>query len=178
MASTLAAAVLAFSATSSSSVLSAMATSRAKISRNCRSLSLNARGSGLSTLNVPITRSCSMRGTVKRAAGAGGAFEVERIFARVFAQVALAGGGDEAGDAVAGRLGAELAIGRLGGHADGEHGLEDSRLRVEQANFDDVEMQHILRAVQDVGSSSSIRSSTDIFATSSGVRSASSMPAW
>ena len=49
---------------SSSSVLSATATSRAKISRNCRSLSLNARGSGLSTLSVPITRSCSMTGTV------------------------------------------------------------------------------------------------------------------
>ena len=61
---TLAAAVLAFSASSNSSVFSAAATSRAKISRNCRSLSEKARGSVLSTLKVPVTRSCSMTGTV------------------------------------------------------------------------------------------------------------------
>ena len=64
MASTLSAAVEAFSACSSSSVFRATATSRVKISRNCRSLSLNARGSGLSTLNVPITSSCNTSGTV------------------------------------------------------------------------------------------------------------------
>ena len=61
---TLAAAVLAFSASNNSSVLSAAATSRAKISRNCKSLSVNARGSVLSTLNVPVTVSCNITGTV------------------------------------------------------------------------------------------------------------------
>ena len=64
MASTLSAAVVTFSAASSSSVFSAAATSRQKISRNCKSLSVNARGSGLSTLKVPITSSCSSKGTV------------------------------------------------------------------------------------------------------------------
>ena len=129
-----------------------MATSRAKISRNCRSLSLNARGSGLSTLSVPVTRSCSMTGTVKRAAGSGGAFEIERIFARVFAQIALAGGGDEARHAVAMHIGTELPLGRFLRHAHGEHRLQHARVRIEHANFDDVVMQHVLRAVQDVRS--------------------------
>ena len=45
-------------------MFSDIATSRQKILRNCRSLSVKACGCGLSTLNVPITSLCSLSGTV------------------------------------------------------------------------------------------------------------------
>ena len=131
---------MAFSAASSSSVLSATATSRVKISRNCKSLSVNARGSGLSTLNVPMTSSCKTSGTVSELLAPLTAFQVQRVGGRVFAQVALAGGGDEAGHAVVLRLGEQVAVGGLGHHAHGQQRFELAGLGVEQANLDDVEV--------------------------------------
>ncbi len=88
----------------------------------------------------------------QRAAGAGRALEIQRILARVFAKVTLAGGRHETSDAVARLLGIQFALCRFGHHADGQHGLERPRRGVEHANFDDVVMQNILRAVQDIGS--------------------------
>jgi hypothetical protein len=53
-----------FSTASSSSVKRAAASSRQKISVNCRSFSLNADGFGLSTLKVPMTRFERLMATV------------------------------------------------------------------------------------------------------------------
>ena len=131
-------------------MFSATATSRLKISRNCRSLSVNARGSGLSTLNVPITSSCSISGTVSELLASFGALQVERVFGRVFAQIALAGGGHEAGHAVVLRLGVEHAAGGLGLHAHRQQRLQPAGLLVQQADLDHVELQQVLGEVQDV----------------------------
>ena len=77
-------------------------------------------------------------------AGPLGPFEVERIDGRVGAQVALAGGGHEAGDAVALLPGEEHAFGRLLQSCPPPGAAPVRRFRAEEANFDDVVMQQVL----------------------------------
>ena len=79
-----------------------------------------------------------------------GAGEIERVFGRVFAEIALAGGRHEAGHAVVLRLGQKLAGGRLRVHAHRQQRFEPARLLVEQADLDHAEMQQIAGEVQDV----------------------------
>ena len=86
----------------------------------------------------------------QRALGPLTPFEVERVLGRVLAQVALAGGGHEAGDAVVLRVGEQVATGGLGNHAHGQQRLELAGASIEQANLDDVEVQQVLGEVQDV----------------------------
>ena len=150
MAWTLAAAVLAFSASSSSSVFER---GGHVAGENLEELQVAlAERPRLGALDVERAGHAIVQHDRHgdRAAGALGAFEIERIFLRVFAEIALAGGGHEAGHAVAGDRRPQLAMRRLVGHADGEHRLEDAGLLVEHANLDDVVLQHVLRAVQDV----------------------------
>ena len=150
MASTLSAAVLAFSATSSSRVFSAAATSRLKISRNCRSLSLKARDSMLSTLKVPITSSCSKQRDGQRTLRPADAFEEQRVFGRVLAKVALAGGGHETGHAVALGQREQVAHCRVGVQAHGQERLQAVGLAVQEADLGHFEVQQVLGEVDDV----------------------------
>ena len=112
---------------------------------------MNARGSGLSTLKVPITWSCKISGTVSELLAPLHAEQIERILGRVFAEIALAGGGDEPRHAVVLRLGIQHAIGgRFGSMPDRQQRLEPPRLLIEQANLHDVELQQVFRVMQDV----------------------------
>ncbi len=86
----------------------------------------------------------------QRALGSLAPFEIQRIVGRVFAQIALAGGGHETGDAVVLRLGKQVAAGGFRNDAHGQQRLELAGAAVQQADLDDVEMQQVLGEVQDV----------------------------
>ena len=86
----------------------------------------------------------------QRAARPGGAGQVERVGGRVGAEVALAGGGDEAGDAVALGQGEQDAAGGLGRHALLQQRVEPAAVGVEQADLDDLVVQQVARQAADV----------------------------
>ena len=78
------------------------------------------------------------------------ALQIERILRRVVAEVATTRGGHVTGHPVVLRPRVEHACLGLGLHAHRQKRFEPARLPVEQADLDDVELQQILRVVQDV----------------------------
>lgn len=126
------------------------ATSRVNISKNCKSLSVNARASGLSTLNVPDHFVVQNERHGQRTLGPFTPFEIERVGRRVFAEVTLARGGHKTGDAVVLNLGEQIASGRLGNDHHGQQRFELAGLGVEQANFDDIGGGQVFGELQDV----------------------------
>ena len=92
-------------------------------------------------------------------------------------EIAFAGGGDIAGDAVGLFAGVEDAVGRLGRHALGQQRLQPAGRLIEQANFDHVVMQQSWVSRRMFCLSTSIRSSMSMSASCSGVSAASSLAA-
>ena len=135
---------MAFSATSSSSVLSATATSRREDFEKLQ-VALGE-GPRLGAFDVERADHFVVQDQRhgQRALGSSAPFQVERILGRVFAQIALAGRGDKAGHAVVLRLGVKIAVGGLGHQAHRQQRLELAGLGIEQANLDDVEIQQVL----------------------------------
>src|SRR5205823_2678134 len=85
----------------------------------------------------------------QRAAHAAGAFDVERVSGRVRTEIALANGGDAAGDAVALEGGSHALADLLRGHALGQQRLEAAGAPIEQAQLDDVVVQQVAGKAED-----------------------------
>lgn len=78
------------------------------------------------------------------------AFEIERIFGRVFAEITLARRRHKARHAVILRSGKKLSRRRFRFEAHRQQRNQPARLRVQQADLDNIEVQQVLRIVQDV----------------------------
>ena len=80
----------------------------------------------------------------------GRAFDVKGVGRRIGAKIALAGGGDEPGHAVAFRTRRENAMGSLGRHAFFQERLQPVGLAIQQANFHHVVMKEVVREAANV----------------------------
>ena len=109
-------AVVIFSATSNSSVLSATATSRLNRFQELQIVLIERAGSGALDVERAQDLIVQDEGHRQRAARTGRPQQVQRVVRRVFAKIALAGGRHEPGDAVPLRAGVQLARLGLGDH--------------------------------------------------------------
>src|SRR5579871_697054 len=86
----------------------------------------------------------------QRAARPGRSFEEEGIGRRIRTEVAFSRCGHKTCDAIPFRLGVKDAAGSTRSHPFLEERLQPARLRVEQANFDDIVVEQIMREPADV----------------------------
>ena len=124
-----------FSAAKSSSVFRATATSRLKISRNCRSLS--RKRPGLRALHVERAYHLVVQDQRhgKRTFRVADTLQIERIFGGVFAKIALARGRHKSGYAVVLRQGVKHAGRRFRIHSHREQRLQAVGLGVQAGEF-------------------------------------------